>query len=197
MKKAILASLLAIAACTVFAQTERGKIFLSGSSNASLGWTGYKYDSGNTDAISFNIAPAIGIFVVKGLVIGAELPLSFYHYKNDNAKENGFDLGVGPFARYYFGSGKIKPLVGLKENILYNHYKYSYTGDYSDYEETSDEISLSSQLFGGIAYFPNERVAFEALMNLYSLTPISQKSSSTYNGRVGLNVGIGVSVFLK
>jgi len=133
------------------AQTEQGN-FLVGGSVGNL-----NFRKGIT---SFSISPQGGYFVAENLALGLSADFAYTRFTSEFSptfEGNSIGYGVGPFARYYIGDSRLRPLIQLL---------YSY--NYSRLDVTSQVNETTTQLFaagGGVAYFLTDNVAFESLIS--------------------------------
>lgn len=93
MKKNVLVILSLFVISQVIAQIDKGTIFLSGLSSLN----GIQQDEDSGDDVTFNLSVKGGYFLVNNLVVG--LNASIDKPFGTNTKT----IGIGPFARYYFG----------------------------------------------------------------------------------------------
>jgi opacity protein-like surface antigen len=127
------------------------------------------------------------------LLVGLDLQLYIDRYKDDSSDDiyTYTQVVIGPFVRYYIGSGKIKP---------YGHFaigggsaidKYDPDGGSTDTEKSG---ILAMQFGGGAAFFINDNVALD-LGLLYQRYRTKPKEDNDVNYRdisqqFGLNVGV-------
>lgn len=73
--------------------------------------------TGKTATNNFNVSlnPSMGWFVSENVLIGGNIGVNFSSTKKDGggaeSKSNTITIGVGPFARYYFGNSGFLPYV--------------------------------------------------------------------------------------
>jgi outer membrane protein len=98
------------------AQTEKGRWTVG----AQVGNFTYQKEELDYRNISGSLTPSAGCFINNGLVIGTGIPFSFSSTKfgqlfgnYDNLRQVGTSIGLSPFLRYYVGSAKLKPFVGI------------------------------------------------------------------------------------
>ncbi|MCU0355719.1 MAG: porin family protein, partial [Cytophagales bacterium] len=130
-----------LAVCTQ-AQTEKGR-FTVGASVANASFS-------NTTT-SFGINPSFGYFLADDLMVGTSLNFNYYAFSNEFFNDRSTSVGAGPFVRYYFGSGRLKPLLAAE---------FSYNRQVGEANPVSSSILAGS---GGAAYFINDNVALEGL----------------------------------
>jgi Outer membrane protein beta-barrel domain len=168
MKKILFALLITLfITATTKAQTFKGDWLVGGGLSLNT-----------TSNTTIGIYPNGGYFFADNFAAGANVNINYQ--KTGNNKRT--DLGIGPFARYYFGKKNIKPFAQVELSVL----------------STKDKIgSISSTLNGtnffigpGIAAFVNENVAIETIAG-YSHTKYKN-----FDGDGGLAVRIGFQVYL-
>ncbi|MDJ1486069.1 outer membrane beta-barrel protein [Cytophagaceae bacterium YF14B1] len=176
---------------TIFAQTQKGR-FMAGPSIGKFSF-GKSYSD-----IAFDIKA--GYFIVDNLAIGIT-PSYSYSWATDNVrfKEKINVLGIGPFVRYYFGEGKLKPLLNAsflyhsrKANVTYSPimtpdgpiegYAYEFKGGYK-----------LLQAGGGIAYFLSNTISLEGIVN-YGRYIDYNENTDVKAGEV--SIGLGVQIFI-
>jgi hypothetical protein len=151
------------------AQTEKGNGLIGGNLEVNT----------SEDNSAIIITPMAGYFFADNFAAGANLNID-YQKTGDN-KVTAF--GIGPFARYYFASGLIRPLVHVNLNFTSAKYKMP-TGSNTF---TGTEYFLG----GGAAAFLNRNVALETLIG-YNHAAIENQ-----DGTGGLNLKIGFQVYLS
>ena len=131
----------------------------------------------NSTHIGFS--PGAGIFVIDNFAIGANFLIDY----NKTGDVKATDFGVGPFFRYYFLKGMVKPLIHVSVSYLSSKYKSP------AFSTTNNGINILAA--GGVAAFLNENVALEILAG-YSHTKYKD-----FDGSGGFNLGIGFQVYLS
>ncbi len=171
MKKIVL-GLFAILALGLVAsaQTEKGNWLVGG--NLSLNTA-----KQNTQ-ISIN--PSAGYFFLTNFAAGANVNLDYSKFGQNKVTT----FGVGPFARYYFGTTNIRPLLEADLNFTSSKIKSGTTNVGSTTENGTGYF-----LGGGLAAFINRNVALEGLAG-YNHTSVN-------GGSGGLNLRIGFQVYLS
>ncbi|HZG23145.1 MAG TPA: outer membrane beta-barrel protein [Chitinophagaceae bacterium] len=152
------------------AQTEKGNWLVGG--NITL----------NTAKQNTQVAinPSAGYFFMNNIAAGINANVS--HAKFGGNKTT--TLGVGPFARYYFGTMNIRPLLEASLDFNSNKVETSATGSASTTENGTGYF-----LGGGLAAFINRNVAIEGLAG-YDRTSVN-------GGSGGFNLRIGFQVYLS
>lgn len=185
------------------AQTEKGRWMVG----AQVG--DFQYSDQNRQKIfSGSLTPTAGYFVAKNLLVGAGVPLSlstnsYYGIRYPDPTFVKFEVtntqyGVSPFVRYYIGSAKLKPYVGVAYSYSKTH---SQTMASSALLQKSEGYSSAIVPGLGIAYFISRSVALNAGLN-YSiqkdqdniLAPQSAISTFTSDFK-SLSLGIGFQFF--
>lgn len=150
------------------AQTEQGNWLVGGNLNLNT--------SENNSNISFS--PSAGYFFVENFAVGANLNVS--SSKFGNTKTTSF--GIGPFARYYFGTMNLRPFA---------HADFGYQTNKTKNITTATFNSTNYFLGAGLAAFINRNVAIEGLAG-YSHTAIQN-----LDGSGGFNLRVGFQVYLS
>jgi len=153
------------------AQTEKGSWLVGGN----FGLNTAKNNS------QISISPSAGYFFLHNFAAGAQI--NFAYSKDVDIKRTNF--GVGPFARYYFGTMNIRPFADGELSYESTKSKIVGTGASSTVNGSSFFIG------GGLAAFINRNVAIEGLAGY--------KSKSIKNGpnTGGINLRMGFQVYLS
>ena len=173
--KLFLIAFLTLCYANLDAQTESGKFLLGGSSKlgfssvkTKLSAEGESYDYSKTNTLNFN--PQIGYFVIDGLAIGFEIPVTSqvekFDFMGQKMTSKSLAYAIAPFARYYFGSQKVRPFLHGSAGVGSENYKYEEDGD-------SDEDKYKIVLFslgGGVGIFVNDNVSFDCGVFYSSMT---------------------------
>lgn len=170
MKKILLALVMVMcSAALVQAQTEKEDWMVGGN-----------FALNTTKNTTIGLNPSAGYFILNNLAIGGSFNFSYVKVSTEKATA----YGAGPFARYYFGKGNLKPFVASE--FLFNTSKTETEG-----EPSSTYNGHNFFLGGGLAAFVNEHVAIETLLG-YSNTKYSKTESSG-----GLAIRIGFQIYLS
>ena len=148
----------------LFAQntTGRGRWMLNG---------GIGYETDFDSSGIFNFSPSVGYFFINNFAAG--INLNFGHQKIDDVKTT--SIGIGPFARYYFGNNaKIKPL--LHASVDFTNFKTKY-GSFSNSDNGTDFFAGA-----GFASFCTPNFALEGLAGYRK-----DEDNSGFQFRLGLN----------
>ncbi|MCX6218217.1 outer membrane beta-barrel protein [Spirosoma sp.] len=182
------------------AQTEKGR-WTAGATVGNLTYS--KKDTYSSFAAS--LMPSAGYFVVNNLEAGTGVPLSIntskYASYNGDARNSGTSIGLSPYVRYYIGSSKLKPFIGLAYGYSWTSIRNRDSGQ--DIKGKGFTSTLTPTV--GVAYFINRSVALNASLNY-----ISQKYKTAYaNYNSGgtqievpvsttnyMSLGIGFQIFL-
>ncbi|TAD92460.1 MAG: hypothetical protein EAY75_02550 [Bacteroidetes bacterium] len=108
MKK-MLSALLVLCTLHGLSQTEKSSFLVGGG-------LGLKTGENNSQ---FSIDPNFGYFFFDNFAAGANLRLNFS--KAGAVREN--ELGIGPFARYYFGQASTRPFLVSEFDLLTSTFK--------------------------------------------------------------------------
>ena len=169
MRKIIMTILVAGVFITANAQTAKQDWIVGGRIDLNTGE--------NSTHIGFS--PAAGIFVIDNFAIGANFLIDY----NKSGDVKATDFGVGPFFRYYFTKGMVKPLLHASVSYLSSKYKSP------AFSTTNTGTNILGA--GGVAAFLNENVAIEILAG-YSHTKYKD-----FDGSGGFSLGIGFQVYLS
>ena len=151
------------------AQTDKGDVLIGGS-------LGFQTGEGSN---SFNFDPNVGFFVGDNFALGGALGFS----SSKLGELNTTTFGIGPFARYYFGSTSTKPFVVTEVDFLSTSFKV-------DGQKTNS--SGFGWLLGlGFAAFINESIAVEGVSG-YNYS----KFKNT-DGSGGFALRLGFQVYLN
>jgi len=151
------------------AQTDKGDVLIGGS-------LGFQTGEGSN---SFNFDPNVGFFVGDNFALGGALGFS----SSKLGELNTTTFGIGPFARYYFGTTSTKPFVVTEVDFLSTSFK-------------TNGIKTNSSGFGwllglGFAAFINETIAVEGVSG-YNYS----KFKNT-DGSGGFALRLGFQVYLN
>jgi hypothetical protein len=166
MKKSVFTLLVFfVIAISASAQTEEGNWMVGGNLELNTAKT-------NTTIV---FSPMLGYFFANNFAAGAMVDLDYM--KRGDSKTTTW--GFGPFARYYFGTMNIRPLI---------HGQWSYIST------KTTSVSNGSEFFvaGGLAAFINRNVAIEGLAG-YDYTKL--RHSGTGSG--GFKMKIGFQVYIN
>jgi hypothetical protein len=162
-------AVLMINAITLNAQTEKGKLWIAGSSQLGLSQGGYKIkidgdETRNYSQFGLVFQPKIGYTVINNLPIGIFLNFenSGFENKEEDFKSRSHSTSGGPFIRYYFAD-----LMGLKP---YAEALFGFGFANSKYQVMSDEWSenkrrlLNFSMGAGFTYFFNDHIGIDLLL---------------------------------
>ena len=165
MKQIILiVALILITTSLTWAQTDKGRWLVG----TQLGDFSYQ-DQNNQRFFSASLTPSAGYFMANGLLIGVGVPLSVSSSKYSQIlypdptisriTNTSTGYGLSPFIRYYLGSSKLKPYLGVG---------YTYGLTQSKSTATSTLLAQSKGHYSvitptlGVAYFVSRTVALNA-----------------------------------
>jgi len=169
------------------AQTEKGR-WTVGAQVGNLSYSG-SGEPFRTRQFSASLSPSAGYFLARNLVIGASVPISYSHQSSSvsgqgQAKGEVFGIGLAPFARYYFGTARLRPFVNA--SVGFQQFWTSSTGFNSTETNRSSTNFTSYSAGAGAAYFINNTVSLDASLNY---TNYFGSASANLNGSLGLNIG--------
>ncbi len=197
MKKLLLLTLI-FAGVNAFSQTEKGKFIVSGAAGLTInaGTIKYEYDGktladNNQTVIEFT--PTFGYFVIDNLAIGLTSSISSSTQKAESGdKYNTTTISLAPTVLYFFPvEGKIKPFAQLAFGLNSRTEKdMPKMGDDEKYSASGLLISGG----GGVAFFINENVSFNAGLayNSSTLTDSDDDKAKIKYGVFGGSIGISV-----
>lgn len=168
-KNSLLSILLLLVITAASAQTERGDWLVGGNFNLNT-------TDNNTN---FGFTPMAGYFFFNNFAAGGLF--DFTHSKSDGSKST--FISAGPFARYYFLKGNLKPLIVTEFTFGNNQTRIGSTKDKRNYR--------SMLLGGGLAAFVNEHVAIETIAG-YGRSKVED-----FDGAGGFVMKIGFQVYLS
>ncbi|MDJ1486068.1 outer membrane beta-barrel protein [Cytophagaceae bacterium YF14B1] len=173
------------------AQTQKGRFMLG----TSMG----KFNFGkNYTELSLDVKA--GYFIIDNLAIGLTPSYAYTSadYPNGDKQKNNA-VGIGPFVRYYFGEGKLKPLL----NASFLYYNSSVKAFYAsipvpEFPGDAYEFQFKNkykliQAGGGIAYFVNDNISLEGIVNYGRYLDYE---SFGYEKDGELSISLGVQFFV-
>lgn len=173
-----------------FAQTEQGKVVLSGSADLSFSSnkSQLQYDGeamgDKATTTKFSFTPSVGYFIFDNLALN--IGMEFESEKQGDMKSN--SLIVGPGLRYYFGTSNIKPF--LQGDLMFG----SSTSE--DGEDESTASVMGYDLGAGVAVFLNQHIALDFGLGYASATFTSDEDSKLKFKSEGVVFVAGISVYL-
>jgi hypothetical protein len=178
MRKAYLLLLFSIVAIISHAQLTKGSWLIGGS--ASFESTKYTGDDDNTTTL-VQVMPGAGYFFMDKLAGGLRTSLAYKSNDGDSFR----DLGIGPFARYYFLPAVKTTNVFAEAHFLVGSEKY---------KNFDAESKTRFGVAAGPAFFLNKHIAVEAMLYWQSLKHAGDEGR--YNS-VGLSIGLQAYLFAK
>ena len=162
------------------AQTEMGSWLVGGNINLNTA-------KNNTN---IGVSPMVGYFFAENFAAGANISLDYSKYEVSTGEGKNTTLGIGPFARYYFGSSNTRPLIHGSWNFISEKDKLTIFSPASESSSTRN----GSQFFlgGGLAGFINRNVALEALAGYNHF-----KYRHAGEGSGGFLLRVGFQVYLS
>ncbi|MVM29934.1 outer membrane beta-barrel protein [Spirosoma sp. HMF4905] len=193
MRNTIFTVLLLLIQLSVKAQTQKGRW----NAGVSIGQFSYQKDD-VSNSFSGSISPTVGYFVATNFLLGIGVPLSYstqnYSGYSIIRNEHAISIGASPFARYYVGSSKLKPYVGISYSLSHaNFHNENSLNTPSESNSESNSTTLTPSL--GLAYFLNQNISLDAQLgyNWYS-SKETLFGSSSYTYR-NATLGIGFNIF--
>lgn len=168
---------------SAFAQTGKGTLLLGGNAGMSF------YSEQNENVFNASLSTRIGFFVVNRFAVGASLPLSL----NTSRDYESWNIGIGPFARYYIGKGKVNPFMEVDLSWSRFRYRYREPGG-SIITNTNQTRSLGLGI--GLAYFITPNIGLETILS-YDLTGTKMTPGRSYSSRGRLNLNVGFQVYFS
>jgi len=198
----------------IFAQVDKGRFFISGSSQLGInfGTEKQKYNGDPVEGYkntfsNFNFQPGVGYVFVNQLVAGIFVDIESYSEKTKDGSlqqdYRGTTLIAGPMVRYYFDLGdKLEPYVSAGIGYGFDHSK-------SRYDDDSDWSKFNEVVFGfntgiGATFFFNKMIGLDGFLGFQHETYTSKvdpddasrdsiKNKFIYNELIGT---IGIVVLL-
>ncbi|MCU4164403.1 outer membrane beta-barrel protein [Carboxylicivirga caseinilyticus] len=182
-----------------FAQTEKGKIIMSGTSDLGLSSTTTKFEydgesySDDIKSTQFNITPSLGYFVIDNLALGLSIDFESTKQKVSSDSYTSNSLLFGPFARYYVGSGNIKPYI--QGDFLFGNQKSKY--DYSGVNMSGESKNNVSawDLGVGLGFFLNDFISLDLGLGYGSITMSDGDNSKDKTIISGVALSGGFAIF--
>jgi opacity protein-like surface antigen len=158
---------------TPMSQTEKGKLFLDGSSSLHLNigssksksdgevveGSGYSY-------FDFNFLPKAGYFFIPNFVGGLFMDIEAYSDKSKDAsdyQQKGVTFVAGPFVRYYVPvTDQFMPYAEAQVGFGVDNSKTKYSSS-DDWSKTNESV-FTYRLGGGATYFFNEIVGCDLFL---------------------------------
>ena len=138
------------------------------------------------------LQPTYGWFVSDGLALGAGIPFTLVSGGGQRVTQ----IGLAPFLRYYIGTANVKPFLGASVGVINS----SVSGNFSRSASSTDAIY---GLTGGVAFFLNKSVSFDASLN-YSGGNTASVSGLLGTGNAftpalpdALTINLGFQVYLS
>lgn len=166
-KHSLILLLLLFGSSVLFAQVEKGKIFLAGYSNLGLDIGVNKNKSGGVTSNNYNyseffINPEVGYFVFDNLMVGGFLDLYYESDKYESGQRNKYtNFTIGPDVRYYILKlGKLMPYGEVRLGVGGSNDKVKYYAD--DSYTTNKSTFLTARVGVGGTYFFTDNLGLDA-----------------------------------
>lgn len=163
MKNTLCIALIALVHLSVKAQTEKGRW------NAGVSIGSFDYQKGEYGhSFSASVRPTAGYFAATNLLVGIGVPFGHTSQTYDGPvfSQSGQTtlIGLSPFARYYVGSSRLKPYVGLaysfSHQTTHNENTLNTPGTPTETNTRSISTVLTPSL--GLAYFLTNSISVDA-----------------------------------
>ena len=177
-------------------QTEKGSVLLGGENI--LDFTSRK-DDDNDKRTFAELSPQIGFFVVDGLAVGVEIPMSHSSRKSENGSSNAYtSLAVSPFLRYYFGTSHIKPYLHGEAGFGSGKTKIIWSpglGGTPPPHQSSSRMFLY-EIGGGFGIFLNDKVSLDFGIRYTSQSISTNSFDDSINKDITNELGLGIGIVL-
>ncbi len=192
----LLISAISISMASMAQQTDKLKVLAGGIFNMNLGsassttnfTSGSSSKSPSLSTFDLSLTPDVGVFLFKNFALGLQMEAKS-SYAKDTVKTSNSSFNVGPFVRYYYKIGNIAPFLQLSYGV----------GTVS----SSGTNSIKGSVLGvgpGFAFFFNDRIGIEALLNYQHLSQTTDINAGGLANRksIGNNLkfNIGLQVYL-
>jgi hypothetical protein len=168
-----------------FAQTEKGSLLLGG--NAGMNFSSQP----NNKHFSASVSPRVGVFVANRLALGATVPVNYSSSEINSFRY--FNIGIGPFVRYYMGAGKAVPFLEARGGLNFSRYRYEEPGGI---ERKETQNYRYGGLGLGLAYFITPSIGLESILS-YDANRSSSSNSMGSNTSGQLNLNIGFQIYFS
>ena len=167
MKQIILSAITFLLFSTAFGQTQQAKFLIGGTS--SFGFNSSKVEDAEDSIIVFDFSPQVGYFIVNNLATGVST--AFETTWDGNFTES--SLQIGPFARYYFLSERIRPY--LQAGYLFGslNRQFDFENDRGE-EEIFKQTTGTLDISGGVSFFLSKFISLDVQLS-YQTGSIKQK----------------------
>lgn len=189
-----------------FSQTEKGTYYIGANSNFNFSTSSSDFKSENAGANNINkntqikLSGEIGYLIVDKLVSGLEA--NYSSLKEENNNDNTGFLTISPFVKYYFSDTSFKPFARLSYGFgkVFKEEGGFYIYDGNNYISTDSKTSINKlNAGGGIAYFFNNYISVEFILNYFEETytnKFEHNNSESKSIVSGISSSIGFSIFL-
>lgn len=185
MKKHLLSILIATAAMTLTAkaQIQRGYYLIGGDiANFRLGLN-------NGNPFDMNIIPKAAWFTSDNLAVGGFVDIGLSTVKGGGST---FTYGIGPLARYYFGSAAVNTTTtsARRSSRFFVEGTVGFQGENVSNGNSTNGLGIG--IGPGLAYFVNNNIALEGLLKYTKAFGFG----NTENGASILQLGLGFQIYL-
>jgi hypothetical protein len=184
LRRGILIASLLIAALFTQAQTEKGRLMVSGSfSRAGVSI------SENASALQFNFRPSVGKFVANNLAVGTRMGFGYSMYNVrtpiNPGRSKAFSFETALFTRYYVPlKGNVRPFVELEAGQQFTTFN-------SNGFKGSQQL-LYAQAMGGASFFFAKNASLDVAMGYRVSRDANLSMPNTTQGSFQSNVGLSL-----
>jgi hypothetical protein len=184
MKKHLLAMLIATAALSVTAkaQIQQGYYLIGGDlGNFSIGFS-------DGTPFNLNITPKVAWFRNNNLAIGGFVDVGLSTAKGAGTT---FNYGIGPLARYYFGSAAVSTTTtsARRSSRVFVEGTVGFQGINTSGGSSTNGLGIG--IGPGVAYFVNQNIALEGLLKYTKAFGFGNDGGSSL-----LQFGLGFQIYL-
>jgi hypothetical protein len=184
MKKHVLAFCIAIAALTTTAkaQLQKGYYLIGGD----LG--GFSLGLSDGRPFNLNITPKVAWFRNNNLAIGGFVDLGLYTAEGQGTA---FNYGIGPLARYYFGSTDVSTTTtsARRSSRFFLEGTVGLQGINTSGGSSTNGLGIG--IGPGLAYFINQNIALEGLLKYTKAVGFGNDGGSSL-----IQFGLGFQIYL-
>lgn len=196
MKRIIISTLSFLLSINLLGQLKQGSFVISGSSDISFSYTSsnISYDGNKiveTNNTQFNIKPMVGYFLIDDLSAGLFTNFGFASATQvDDSKLTTNNFSIGPFVRYYFDAGKVKP---------FGHLDFGYASyeepNFEDREKIYSYVGYAINAGAGGAFFISKNLSIDALLTYRYLSFSYKEDAKLKISSGGIYFQVGISAF--
>jgi hypothetical protein len=166
-KHSLILILLLMSSGILFAQVEKGNLFLAGYSNLGLDIGKNKNKSGGVTADNYSyseffINPEAGYFILDNLMVGGFLDFYYDSDKYASDRQDKYSkIIIGPNVRYYILKfGKLMPYGEVRLGVGTENSKYRYSS--SDSYNSTKSTYVTARVGAGGTYFFTDNLGLDA-----------------------------------